>query len=410
MVMTHLFLRIGTEIGIAHCNFNLRGSESDGDETFVENFASGHNLPFYCESFDTTGFSIEKSISIQMAARELRYRWFDEIRVKNGYDSVALAHNLNDNVETFIINLTRGTGIAGLTGMTPKHKTLIRPLLFASRLAITDYCKEQGIHFREDRSNEDIKYVRNRIRHSIIPVFREINPSFDHTISETAERLGEINEIVTGFISGIRKRLTKKRNNLTVFRIDELNSLSPKRTLLFELFRPFGIGNSQLGDLINLIAGKTGGQIFTGSHRLIKNRKELLVSKQEEEVAGYYVINTVEDFERVPGFISAYLKDFSSDLNLSSSPGTAYIDSGKIMFPLLIRKWIHGDSFYPFGMAQRKKLSDYFIDNKYSILQKEKCRILESEGKIVWVVGDRIDNRFRITKSTKKILVLEVKR
>lgn len=210
MVMTHLFLRIGTEIGIAHCNFNLRGSESDGDETFVENFASGHNLPFYCESFDTTGFSIEKSISIQMAARELRYRWFDEIRVKNGYDSVALAHNLNDNVETFIINLTRGTGIAGLTGMTPKHKTLIRPLLFASRLAITDYCKEQGIHFREDRSNEDIKYVRNRIRHSIIPVFREINPSFDHTISETAERLGEINEIVTGFISGIRKRLTKK--------------------------------------------------------------------------------------------------------------------------------------------------------------------------------------------------------
>jgi tRNA(Ile)-lysidine synthase len=282
MVMTELFMRTQTEIGIAHCNFNLRVPESDEDETFVKNFTIGYNIPFYSVNFDTTGFASEKSISIQMAARELRYRWFEEIRVKNGYDAVALAHNLNDNIETFLINLTRGTGIAGLTGMKPKYKYIIRPLLFASRQAITEYCEQQNISYREDRSNTEIKYTRNRIRHLILPVFREINPSFDATVSETAERLGEINEIVTGFISGIRKKITKQRNEIIAFRIEDLNSLTPKRTVLFELFKPFGVGNGQLDDLLNLICGKTGGQIFTWSHRLIKNRKEILISRRED--------------------------------------------------------------------------------------------------------------------------------
>lgn len=409
MVMTHLFLRTQREIGIAHCNFNLRSSESDEDETFVRNFASGHNIPCYSVSFDTTGFASEKDISIQMAARELRYRWFEEIRVKNGYDAVALAHNLNDNIETFLINLTRGTGIAGLTGIKPKYKYLIRPLLFATRHAIAEYCEQQNITYREDRSNTEIKYTRNRIRHVILPVFREINPSFDATVSETAERLGEINEIVTGFISAIRKKITRQRNGTIVFRIDDLNSLTPKRTVLFELFKPFGLGNGQLDDLMNLISGKTGGQIFTTSHRFIKNRKEILISRKDEEAEGFYIITSPEEFRRVPGIISANLRILNSDFKIPSSPAIACLDAGKIKFPLIIRKWKHGDSLYPFGMNQKKKLSDYFIDNKYSILEKENSQILESENKIVWIIGHRIDNRFRITKSTKKILIIEVK-
>lgn len=409
MVMTHLFMRTQTEIGIAHCNFNLRGSESDEDETFVKNFTVGYNIPFYSVNFDTTIFASEKGISIQMAARELRYRWFDEIRVKNGYDAVALAHNLNDNIETFLINLTRGTGIAGLTGMKPKYKYLIRPLLFASRQAIKEYCEQQNISYREDRSNTEIKYTRNRIRHLILPVFREINPSFDATVSETAERLGEINEIITGFISGIRKNITKQRNEIIAYRIEDLNSLTPKRTVLFELFKPFGVGNGQLDDLLNLISGKTGRQIFTGSHRLIKNRKEILISRREDEAEGYYIITSPEEFKRVPGFTSAYERTLTSDFKIPSSPVIACLDAGKIKFPLIIRKWNHGDSFYPFGMTQKKKLSDYFIDNKLSILEKENSQILESETKIVWIIGHRIDNRFRITKSTKKILIIEVK-
>jgi tRNA(Ile)-lysidine synthase len=408
MVMTHLFLRTATEIGIAHCNFNLRGTESDEDELFVKEFASDHNIPFYSESFDTSSLAGEKNISIQMAARELRYRWFEEIRVKNSYDSVALAHNLNDNVETFLINLTRGTGIAGLTGMKPKHKFLIRPLLFASRQAIAEYRDHHNVPYREDRSNTETKYTRNRIRHIILPVFREINPSFDTAVSETAERLGEINGIVSGLISGIKKRVTKQRNDLIVFRIDELNSLSPKRTILFELFKSFGIGNGQLDDLFNLIDGKTGGQLFTPTHRLIKNRKEILVSQRNAGAEGYYEISDPEDFKKIPGFVSANLTKLSSGFNIPPSSNIACLDAGKIIFPLIVRKWMPGDSFYPLGMKQKKKLSDYFIDNKYSILDKENCQILESEGKIVWIAGDRIDNRFRITRSTKKVLIIEV--
>lgn len=409
MVMTHLFLSTATEIGIAHCNFNLRGSESDEDASFVKKFADDRSIPFYSESFDTTGFASEKNISIQMAARELRYRWFEEIRTKNNYNSIALAHNLNDNIETFLINLTRGTGIAGLSGMKPKHKSLIRPLLFASRQIITEYRHLHNIPYREDRSNSEIKYTRNKIRHAILPVFREINPSFDTTLSETAERLGEINEIVSGIISGIRKRVTKHRNNLIIFRVDELNNLSPKRTILFELFKPFGIGNGQLDDLVNLIDGKTGGQLFTPTHRLLKNRKEILVSLREDEDESYYEISDPEDFQNVPGFVSASIIRLKGNFMIPSSPSIACLDAGKIIFPLIIRKWMPGDSFYPLGMKQKKKLSDYFIDNKYSILDKENCRILESEGKIIWIIGDRIDDRFRITKSTKKVLIIEVK-
>ena len=409
MVMTDLFLRTAYEIGIAHCNFNLRGTESDKDESLVKSFANDFNIPFFCERFDTADFANEKNISIQMAARELRYRWFEEIREENSYNCIALAHNLNDNVETFLINLTRGTGIAGLSGMKPKYKYLIRPLLFASRKIIIEYRDQENVPYREDRSNSEIKYTRNKIRHSILPVFREINPSFDTTIIETAERLGEINEIAAAIISEIRDRVTRKRDKLTVFRIDELNNLSPKRTILFELFKPYGVGNSQLEDLVRLTDGKTGGQLFTPTHRLLKNRKEILVSLREREDDGFYEIADTADFQNVPGFVSAILISPEDIFAIPTSSNIACIDAAKIHFPLIIRKWMPGDSFYPLGMKQKKKLSDYFIDNKYSILDKEKCRIVESEGKIVWITGDRIDDRFRITKSTKKILIIEVK-
>lgn len=408
MVMTHLFLRTATEIGISHCNFNLRGSESDEDELFVRKFSSDHNIPFFCMSFDTTGFASEKNISIQMAARELRYRWFEEIRVKNKYDFIALAHNQNDNIETFLINLTRGTGIAGLTGMKPKYKHLIRPLLFASRQAINEYCSFNNILYREDRSNTETKYTRNKIRHTILPLFREINPSFDITLGETAEKLGEINEILSDFISVIRNRVAKQNNNLTYFRVDDLNSLSPKRTVLFELFKPFGIGTGQIDDLEYLIQGKTGGQLFTATHRLLKNRRDILVSRREPGDEVYYEVSDPEDFNNVPGFVSACITDHTEDFIIPDSSCIACLDAGKISFPVIIRKWMPGDSFYPLGMKHKKKLSDYFIDNKYSILDKENCQILESEGKIVWIAGDRIDNRFRITRSTKKILIVEV--
>jgi tRNA(Ile)-lysidine synthase len=408
MVMAHLFLVINAKIGIAHCNFNLRGLESDKDEESVKHFASTHKIPFFTVSFDTTGFATEKGISIQMAARELRYRWFEEIRLKNNYTCISVAHNLNDNVETFLINLTRGTGIAGLTGMKPKHNSLIRPLLFASRNAIIEYCILNHIVFREDKSNAEIKYKRNKIRHVIIPQFKELNPSFETTITETAERLNEINEIIAGHISGIRDKVSIITDNTIAFKINALQGLSPQLTLLYELFRPYGIGKGQLLDLVNLLNSKTGSHIITSGYRFIKNRKEILVSKRVANSENYFEISGVEDFINFPGCISAEIKKANSRFRIPVSSNIACLDVDMISFPMIIRKWKHGDSFYPLGMKQKKKLSDYFVDNKYSFLEKENCRILESEGKIVWIIGDRIDNRFRITKSTKKVLIIEV--
>lgn len=408
MVMTHLFLSTKNEVGIAHCNFNLRGVESDEDELFVRNFATDHNIPFYCERFDTIGFASERGISVQMAARELRYRWFEKIRSKNNYNSIAIAHNLNDDIETFLLNLIRGTGIAGLTGMKPKHKNLVRPLLFAPRQAIAEYMRMNAVPYREDRSNSEIKYTRNKIRHAIIPLMKEINPSVENTLTETKGRLSEINEILIGLISEIREKVSKRRGEIMVFKTNVLNELTPKRTILFELFKPYGIGNGQLDDLIDLIDGKTGGQLFTQNQRILKNRKEILVSSRNPVSHSYYEINDISDLLKVPFIVSASFKEITNDFVITSSRKIACLDSGKILFPLIIRHWETGDSFYPFGMRQKKKLSDYFIDNKYSIFDKEKCNILESDGKIVWIIGDRIDNRFRITESSKKALIIEV--
>jgi tRNA(Ile)-lysidine synthase len=409
MVMAHLFINSKIKIGIAHCNFNLRGTESDEDESFVKNFASSYKIPFYCERFDTTGYASEKGISIQMAARELRYRWFEEIRSKYDFASVSIAHNLNDNIETFLINLTRGTGIAGLTGMKPKHKNLIRPLLFASRAAIMEYMTRNKVLYREDRSNADTKYTRNKIRHSILPVLKDINPSVETTLNETAERLSEIHEIISGIINDVRNKVSKHKDSLIVFKAGELNSLTPKRTILFELFRPFGISTGQLDELISLIDGKTGGQIYTQSHRFIKNRKEILVSPRNNDTKGYFEIKEIDDFRKVPLVVSASFANVTEQFEIPLSSNIACLDARKISFPLIIRKWNPGDSFYPLGMKEKKKLSDYFIDNKYSILDKENCHILESEGKIVWIMGDRIDNRFKLTNSSKKALIIEVK-
>jgi tRNA(Ile)-lysidine synthase len=409
MVMAHLFLSCNYKIGIAHCNFNLRGRESDKDETFVKNFASENNVPFYSERFDTTGFATEKGISIQMAARELRYRWFEEIRHKHNYNTVSIAHNLNDNAETFLINLTRGTGIAGLTGMKPRHLNIIRPLLFATRNAIIEYRNLNNIEFREDRSNSETKYTRNKIRHIIMPQFREINPSFETSITETAERLNEINEIVTAHISEIREKVSILRDNTIVFKINILQGLSPKQTILYELFRPYGIGKGQLNYLAKLINGKTGSQLITSGYRILKNRKELIVIKNENDSEDCFQITAVEDFLKFPGCISAEIKEVKAGFIIPQSSNIACLDADRISFPVIIRKWKHGDSFYPLGMKQKKKLSDYFVDSKYSIPAKEFCWILESGGKIVWIINDRIDNRFRITPSTKNALIIKVK-
>jgi tRNA(Ile)-lysidine synthase len=409
MVMASLFIRYGSEIGIAHCNFRLRGADADRDEDFVRRYAVKNNIPFYSVKFDTTGYAGEKGISIQMAARELRYRWFEEIRQQNGYDFIVLAHNMNDNIETFLINLTRGTGIAGLTGMKPRFNRLLRPLLFATRTAIEAYSRDNKVKFREDSSNSDTKYTRNKIRHSVVPLFREINPSFDSTVIETAERLSEVHDIFTGFISGIREKAIYTVDGITHLKLKEIKGLTPKRTILYELLRPYGGGAQQLEELIALSEGKTGSQLVTDRARLVKNRNEILITPLESQTEIIYNVSSVEDLRKVPYIKSASICKTGAMFPIPVSPSVACLDFDKIHFPLKIRKWIHGDQFQPFGMRSKKKLSDFFIDQKFSLPEKERQLILESAGTIAWVMGKRIDDRFKVTERTKKALVIRMK-
>jgi tRNA(Ile)-lysidine synthase len=410
MVMAHLFHHQDYKIGIAHCNFSLRASESDKDEDMVRQFASDHHIPFYSTRFETKSFAKKNRLSVQMAARDLRYNWFEEVRMKNGYDSISVAHNLNDNIETLLINLIRGTGLTGMTGMKPISNRIIRPLLFATRQDILTYRNQHKIIFREDKSNADTKYTRNKIRHLVIPVLKEINPSIEITLNETAERFSGLNEIVSNYISRLKESISEEKEEFITFNISQLKTFLHNKAVLFELFKPYGITNALLIDLMKVIEGKTGGQIITDTHRIIKNRKEIIVSDEEIRNETRYIIKNEESFCTFPGISSARNVRITETFEIPSDPHIACIDSQKVAFPMTIRKWKAGDHFYPLGMKQKKKLSDYFIDKKYSRFDKENIFILESDGKIVWIIGDRIDDRFKITESTKKGLLIKSKR
>ena len=410
MVMTHLFIAAGTAIGIAHCNFCLRGKESDLDEEMVKEFADKNEIRFYSKRFATRDYASKKGISVQMAARELRYEWFETLRKENKFSSVAVAHNLNDNIETLLINLVRGTGITGLTGMKPVSKKIVRPLLFATRRKIMDYCIANRISYREDKSNAETKYTRNKIRHMVIPVLQEINPSIEETLNETAERLSGIHEIVSEYINGVRKKVSIKRKEGIIFNIDKLRNLHVGKAVIFELFRPFGITGAISGDLIRMLAGRSGRQVFTRTHRILKNRNEILVYPLEPATTQYFEINDISDLSDTPGILSAGIITDLLDYKIPDDQHVACIDYDKVIFPLIIRKWKRGDYFYPLGMKQRKKLSDYFIDRKFSLVKKEKALILETDGKIVWIIGERIDERFRVTDTTSRILRIQTGR
>lgn len=407
MVMAHLFKSIGIETGIAHCNFCLRGSESEGDEEFVKQFSIKHGIPFFSIRFDTMQYARLKKISIEMAARELRYEWFGKISNENGYDAIAIAHNMNDNAETLLLNLSRGTGIAGLTGLKASSGRIIRPLLFATRSQIEEYGRINNIDYREDRTNSDIKYTRNKIRHFIIPVLKEINPSIEDTIYCTAERLTAANNLIAGTIESIRNRSSFIEGNNRIFRIDTLHDVLDNETAVFELFRPYGINSTGASDLVKVINGRTGGQILTPTHRILKNRNELIVAPVEKCDIEEYRIEDPDEFKNLTFIRSAEVFERYYEMKIPGSPEIAFLDYRKLKFPLIVRKWKKGDSFFPLGMNRKKKLSDYFIDKKVPLIKKEKILIIESAGEIVWIIGERIDDRYKITPSTLTILRLE---
>ncbi len=407
MVMSHLFINAGFTTGIAHCNFSLRSDESDMDEELVRSFAAENNIQFFSKRFDTKTYAKEQGISIQMAARELRYNWFETVRREGGFDCIAVAHNLDDNIETLLINLTRGTGITGLTGMRPLSERIVRPLLFATRSRITEYCHINKIPYRNDQSNSETKYTRNKIRHLVIPVLKEINPSVEYTLNDTALKLAGTNEIATRYMDDLRKRISRVEADRIIFSLEDLLPLSDNNTILYELFRPYGLTGYLTKDLANILHGRTGSQVFTQSHRLLKNRTELIVSPVEKNSLRSFEVDNVGGLSEIPFIVSADVITMEPGLKIKGEKHIALIDFDTVRFPMVIRPWQRGDHFFPFGMSGRKKLSDYFIDRKFPVTKKESTMVLESDGKIVWIVGERLDNRFRIRQSTSKVIRIE---
>ncbi len=410
VLMVHLFDAAGIDFGIAHCNFHLRGAESDGDEAFVSALAKTLKVPLYVEHFDTHGFASGKGISIQMAARELRYAWFEKIRKEEGYHRIATAHHQSDTTETVLLNLVRGTGVAGLHGIKEKKGFIVRPLLFLSGPEVKDLVADNCIAFREDSSNLSAKYARNKLRIEVIPELKKINPYLDRTFAQNSERFEELEAFLTLQADALRKDLFRQCNN-QIIRIDihALKALIPLKLLLYEIFKPYGFSETVLGDLIRSWNGQPGKLFKSASHTMLLDR-EVLVLKERNEMPAFkpVFLEKGQSLLQWPGGQLLAVCAHPSERVIGKSPDSAFMDFHKLLFPLELRNWKQGDVFVPLGFKGRKKLSDYFTGKKLSVFEKEEVKVLANgNGEIVWIVGYRLDDRYKVVPETEKVFILE---
>ncbi len=409
VILTQLLIELKFDICLAHCNFNLRGTASDADEQFVNELGKQLNAVVFTTSFDTKKYAVANQLSIQMAARDLRYNWFHKIREENKLDFIATAHHLDDNLETFLINFTRGTGLNGLTGIPPVNKSIIRPLLPFSRDEIKAYALQNKHVWREDKSNDDTYYTRNKIRHQIIPLLKELNPNMLASFKKTTTHLNDSQNIINETIKSLRKKVVISENKgLYKISIEKLNEY-PKATIyLFELLKTYGF--TEWNDVENLLEAQSGKQLFSKTHRLIKDRNYLLLSELQANAHSSlaYEINESDTAIDLTDFKIEIENCTPATLAENDPKNTIYLDKEKLKFPLILRKWESGDYFYPLGMNGKKKISKYFKDEKYSLIEKENTWLLCSDGKIIWVVNKRQDARFSTTSTTKKILAINL--
>jgi tRNA(Ile)-lysidine synthase len=394
---------LGYDIQIAHCNFNLRDVESDQDEQFVKDIADKYSIRCYVRSFDTLKFAEENKISIQMAARQLRYDWFEELLVENNFSCIATGHHQDDSIETFLINLIRGSGISGLCGIQMINNKIVRPLLSLKRNQIEYFLTKQNIKYRNDSSNSDIKYLRNNIRHQLIPLLKEINPKIQETISNEIDMLNGINNIFKEKVNDIRKSIMIKREELFTIKISDLLNISNLEVILYELLRPFG--SFQVKQIINSLRLQSGKQFFSNTHYILIDRECLIISqKKETNNKEIKIFRTDHEISK-----PLYMKlSETFDLSIVNDPLFAKFDLNKLTFPLLLRKWKNGDKFIPLGMNNFKKVSDFFVDEKYTLNEKKEQWILCSKENIIWIVGKRIDDRYKIASNTKKTYIAQL--
>lgn len=406
VVMAQLFKLAGFNFSIAHCNFNLRADEAQRDEAFVKLLAEEMEVPFHVVHFDTKAFAEEQGISTQMAARQLRYDWFDELSKQHNYEYIAVAHHQNDAVETVLLNLVRGTGISGMHGILPKRGKIVRPLLFLSRQQIDDIIEEQHLPFVEDSSNLSSKYARNKIRLKVVPQLREINPNLEQTFAENIQRFAETEMLLQNVVAQTRKQLFKQESSFISVEIEEIGKLNPQKLLLFELLKPFRFSDDVVDEIIHSLGKQSGTSFYSPSHRATIDRKQLMISPLANKVEGLVYLHEAGAVDLADKKLSLH---FSENVSFNGEKSFAFVDASLLVFPLIVRYKQDGEKFKPLGMRSFKKLSDFFVDEKVPVPQKEKVPLLiNGNGEMIWVVGMRQDERYKVSATTKKVAIFEL--
>ena len=408
VVMAHLLKAAGFDFSIAHCNFQLRGDEAIADQEFCNNLAQQLRVQFHTINFNTSAYGAEKKISIQMAARELRYQWFEQIKQQHGYDVIALAHHQNDTIETILLNLTRGTGIAGLHGILPKNGSLVRPLLFLSRDEIQAIIQQNHLNYVEDSSNASTKYARNKIRHEVIPKLKELNPALESTFENNLQHFRNLETLLELRLAELRKELFITHEDEIHLSINAVKELNPKRLLLFKLLQEYGFNETSIDDLIASL-DKHSGRVFESTgFTLILDREKLIITPKASGQLYSVVINEGDKEVNFGNYKLNLLHDDSA-LIIKDNPMAVSVDSALLVYPLTLRAWQQSDYFYPLGMKTRKKLSDYFIDQKIPVHQKTQIPLLiNGNGDIIWLAGYRSSEHYKVSKNTKKVTIFEL--
>lgn len=407
VLMAHLFHEAQIPFAIAHCNFQLRANESLRDATFVENLAKKLNVPFYSKVFETEKWAETHKISTQLAARELRYAWFESLRIQYQFTAIATAHHQNDVAETMLFNLVRGTGLAGLHGILPKNNYVIRPILFLNAIEINAIVHDNHIDFMEDSSNASTYYHRNQIRHITLPSLQNIHPETVQNMVHTAEKIRHYELMIGDFMASKTKEWTIENDKKgTKILVEKFNTLPYAQTIAYEFLKKFNFKSAQIPQILN--ENRTGAQFFSTSHLLIINRNEWHIQSlaESQNILQAIEINAHQN-EVQFGEINIKIS-FSTNVQISKQPLKIHLDAQGLIFPLTLRNWQPGDQMKPLGMRGMKNISDIFVDMKLSLFEKQSTPILiNGDGKIIWIVGKTLNDDFKITKNTKKILILD---
>ncbi|WP_114781641.1 tRNA lysidine(34) synthetase TilS [Botryobacter ruber] len=404
VVLCEVLHQLKYSFAIAHCNFGLRSEESEADQVFVKKLAKKYGVPFFTENFSTSAFATREKLSIQMAARALRYHWFEQVRQQEGYDFVATAHHSNDVAETILLNITKGTGIAGLHGIQPRNGNIIRPLLPLTKDDIYDFVTEQQLIWREDSSNLSTKYQRNKIRHEVIPALKEINPNLEETLQQTAERVSQAEAIVARYIDELGQRAMRQEAEAVYISLEPLQGATGLPVVLHELLKPYNFSYPVVLELLEALESISGKQFDSPTHTLVKDRAQLVITPKNLSAFGSVAIaeGQTEVNEAHVHLQLRYVD--AAQYKLNTKPHVAALDADLLKFPLKLRPWQEGDWFVPLGMNGKKKISDFLIDRKVPANLKPNVLVLTSEQSIVWVVGQRLDNRFKVTDKTERVL------